>query len=236
MGLSWLLSQVSQSVNQHVDLNSLVRIQAPYPEVLLQVKLNNFRSVHSACVNPGSLHAVDYHSSAPPKREVPWEDNRIQFSLRRSAQVRQLGDSRWHELGLTPVPCLLLPILVHAPGSHRNSLELTEMPLRISVGSDSNAAWFPYWYFLHPHFSNVCVRIGMYACMLSHFSHTYLFATPWTAVCQAPLSMGFSRREYWVGLPCPPPGDLPDPGIKPTSLISLLGRWVLYYWCHLGSP
>ena len=37
---------------------------------------------------------------------------------------------------------------------------------------------------------------------------------------QAPLSMGFSRQEYWCGLPCPPPGDLPDPGIKPASLMS----------------
>ena len=44
--------------------------------------------------------------------------------------------------------------------------------------------------------------------------------TPWTVVHQAPLSMGFSRQEYWSGLPCPPPGDLPDPGIKPASLMS----------------
>ena len=42
-------------------------------------------------------------------------------------------------------------------------------------------------------------------------------ATPWTADCQAPLSMGFSRQEYWNGLPFPSPGDLPDPGIKPQS-------------------
>ena len=42
-------------------------------------------------------------------------------------------------------------------------------------------------------------------------------ATPWTAARQAPLSMGFSRQEYWSGLPFPSPGDLPDPGIKPGS-------------------
>ena len=44
---------------------------------------------------------------------------------------------------------------------------------------------------------------------------------------QAPLSMGFSRQEYWNGLPCPPPGDLPDPGIKPASLLppGLSGRF-----------
>ena len=44
--------------------------------------------------------------------------------------------------------------------------------------------------------------------------------TPWTVARQAPLSMGFSRQEYWSGLPFPPPGDLPDPGIKPRSLMS----------------
>ena len=44
-----------------------------------------------------------------------------------------------------------------------------------------------------------------------------LFATPWTVARQAPLSMGFSRQQYWSGLPFPPPRDLPDPGIKPES-------------------
>ena len=51
-------------------------------------------------------------------------------------------------------------------------------------------------------------------CMLSH---VWLFATPWTVAQQAPLSMGFSRQEYWSRLPFPSPGDLPDPGIKPAS-------------------
>ena len=48
-------------------------------------------------------------------------------------------------------------------------------------------------------------------------SHVPLFATPWTVAYQAPLSMGFSRQEYWIGLPFPSPGDLPDPGIEPRS-------------------
>ena len=51
---------------------------------------------------------------------------------------------------------------------------------------------------------------------LSCFSHVWLFANLWTIVCQAPLSMGSSRQEYWTGLPFPPPEDLPDPGIKLT--------------------
>ena len=42
-------------------------------------------------------------------------------------------------------------------------------------------------------------------------------ATPWTVACQAPLSMVFPRQEYWSGLSCPPPGDLPNPGIEPWS-------------------
>ena len=62
--------------------------------------------------------------------------------------------------------------------------------------------------------------MGACACMLSHFSHVRLCATLWTVADQAPLSVGFSRQEYWRGLPCPPPGDLPNPGIKPASLMS----------------
>ena len=57
-------------------------------------------------------------------------------------------------------------------------------------------------------------------CVLSHFSHVQLFVTLWTIACQAPLFMGFSRQEYWSGLPCLPLGNLPDSGIKPASLIS----------------
>ena len=54
-------------------------------------------------------------------------------------------------------------------------------------------------------------------CMLSCFSRVLLFVTPWTVAHQFPLSVGFSRQKYWSGLPCPPPRDLPDPGIKPAS-------------------
>ena len=48
-------------------------------------------------------------------------------------------------------------------------------------------------------------------------SHVQLFVTPWTVAYQAPPSMGFSRQEYWGGLPFPSPGDLPNPGIEPES-------------------
>ena len=54
--------------------------------------------------------------------------------------------------------------------------------------------------------------------VLSCFSRIWLFVTLWTVACQAPLSMQFSRKEYWSGLPCPPPGDLPKPEIEPYVL------------------
>ena len=57
-------------------------------------------------------------------------------------------------------------------------------------------------------------------CVLSRFSSVQLIATPWTVALQVPLFMGFSRQEYWSGLPCPPPGDLPSSGIKLAFLLS----------------
>ena len=73
------------------------------------------------------------------------------------------------------------------------------------------------WSFLHcTFFLPLCMR----ACSLSHFSHTQLFVTPQTVVHQAPLSVEFSRQEYWSGLSCPRPGELPNPRIEPTSLMS----------------
>ena len=63
--------------------------------------------------------------------------------------------------------------------------------------------------------------------VLSHFSRVRVFVTPWTVAHQVPLSLGFSRQEYWRGLPCPPPVGRPDPGIAPPFLMSpaLAGRF-----------
>ena len=63
-------------------------------------------------------------------------------------------------------------------------------------------------------------RVRVWVCVPSCFSGVWLFAAPWTIAHQAPLSMGFSREDPWSGLPCLPPGDLPNPGIQPVSLIS----------------
>ena len=60
--------------------------------------------------------------------------------------------------------------------------------------------------------TNICI-----VCCAQSLSRVQLFVTPWTVAPQAPLSMQFSRQEYWGGLPLPPPGDLPDSGIEPSS-------------------
>ena len=76
----------------------------------------------------------------------------------------------------------------------------------------------------------------MHMCVLSRFRHVRFCATLWTIVCQAPLSMGFSRQEYWSGLPCPPLGIFQTQGSN-LHLLSLLhlqaGSLPL---SHLGSP
>ena len=59
--------------------------------------------------------------------------------------------------------------------------------------------------------------MSSWAGVLSCFSRVWLFATPWTVPRQVPLAMGFSRHTYWSGLPCPPPGTLPEPVIEPIS-------------------
>ena len=75
----------------------------------------------------------------------------------------------------------------------------------------------------------MCVCVCVCVCLL--------FATPWTVTHQDPLSMEFSRQEYWRGLSFPTPGDLSDPGNKPESLASpALAGGFLCYHCPPGKP
>ena len=77
-----------------------------------------------------------------------------------------------------------------------------------------------------------------FACVPSHFSHAQLFDTPWTVARHAPLSIGFSKQEYWSVLTFLPPGDLPDLEIEPTSPVApalqadslLLSHWGSQTW------
>ena len=70
-------------------------------------------------------------------------------------------------------------------------------------------------------YTEFTIQSMCYVCVLSR---VWLFVTPWTIAHQAPLSMRFSRQDYWSGLPFPSPGDLPDPRIKPVSP-ALAGRF-----------
>ena len=82
------------------------------------------------------------------------------------------------------------------------------------------------------------ISICILACVLSRFSHVYLFVTPEIASRQAPLSMGFSQQEYWSGLPCPPLRGLPEPGIELTSPVSpalQVGSLPLSHWGSLKA-
>ena len=89
-----------------------------------------------------------------------------------------------------------------------------ESHLRWSGGSTSVSWEVP----VPPMVSPVCVCVRV--CARCHFSHVQVFAILRIVALQAPLSMGFSRQEYWSQLSCPPPGGLPRPGIKPVSLKS----------------
>ena len=79
----------------------------------------------------------------------------------------------------------------------------------------------PYIKYLYP------IYRSNYSCPALCCAQSCLTVTPQAVAHKAPLSVGFSRQEYWSGLPCPPPGDLPDPGIEPASLASpaLAGRF-----------
>ena len=82
--------------------------------------------------------------------------------------------------------------------------------LEWSWGSDLRSYFFP----LNPQIRKQnCLKTGV--CL--SFSLVWLFVTPWTIACQTPLSVGFSRQEYWSGLSFPSPGGLPNPGIEPGS-------------------
>ena len=87
-------------------------------------------------------------------------------------------------------------------------------PLRCCrLGNPKNrGAW---WATVH----GVTEELDRTVCMPSCYNHVQHFAILWTVACQAPLSMGFSRQRYWSGLPCPPPGYLPNPEIEPMFLM-----------------
>ena len=119
---------------------------------------------------------------------------------------------------------------------------MKSVPENISLSKDLfyQFPWSTESFPLHPEFLSGSAegqKLQQHVCRLRCFSRVWLCVTPWTVARQAPLSMGFSRQYYWSGLPWPPPGDLPHPGIKPMSLMSMcIGKWVLYPSSHVGRP
>ena len=117
--------------------------------------------------------------------------------------------------------------------------------LKISVCDKPFLSSFivPRWHTIHTRFfgshififQRMCFLI-FYVCLLNCFSHVWLFVTLWTVDRQAPLSMGFFRQEYWSGLPFPPSGGLPDPGIKPVYSASPSPQVDALSLSHRGSP
>ena len=77
-------------------------------------------------------------------------------------------------------------------------------------------------------YKNTESLLHVHVYMVSHFTAVQLFATLWIMACQFLLSVGFSRQEHWSGLPCPPPGNLPNPGMELISLTlpALTGRFL----------
>ena len=111
-------------------------------------------------------------------------------------------------------PCCLSVVLVAQPClTLCDPMDCT--PAGSSVHGTSQAGMLE-WVAIFFSRSPSCVWTKL--CVLSCFSHIQLCSTLRTVACQSPQSMGFSRQESWSGLPCPPPGNLPDPGIKPESL------------------
>ena len=90
-----------------------------------------------------------------------------------------------------------------------------------------------------PEMGCVCVCVCVCVCARAHTrtrAQSFLTVTPWTVAHQAPLFMGFSRQEYWSGSSCPPPGDLPQPGIEPTSPASPAVAGGLFTTRPSGKP
>ena len=137
---------------------------------------------------------------------IPWMEKPggIQSMHKQSDMTEQLTHTHTHtHTHTSQAPCLL-PSKEMAPTFIRHSNQITRG---------------------HPWPAFSCIHAKLLQLCLSE--------APWTVACQAPLSMGFSRQEYWSGLPCLPPGDLPDPGIEPSSLTPPAGSLP---WGSPGKP
>ena len=145
----------------------------------------------------------------------------LQFPVGRvwaGCELSQAGSRE--KLGKLTAYCVVFPFILPIPMRYlivptsRTSLaqflqkNIPSSPTRIQVKESPTCQVGRGW----KSYTCVCVK---------SLSHVQLFVTLWTVAHQAPLSIGFFRQEYWSGLPWPPPGDLPNPGIEPTSPVAL---------------
>jgi len=206
-----------------------------YRQALKYFKLNDLNT-QKFLENPfiktplQSVFSCEDYSFRNTKAYTAWPK---QFSPLLLFSCSVISDSLWpYGLQDTRLPCPSL-----SPGACSNScpfswwchptISSSVIPFSSCPQSFPASGFFPmsllfastWWYF-------VCVCVCVCVCVWRHFSCDQLFVTLWAITHQAPLSMEFSRQEYWSGLPCPPSGDLPDQGIEPTSLMSpaLVGR------------
>ena len=101
---------------------------------------------------------------------------------------------------------------IHSPYSSQSSLKMKSRSCPLLLEIPLVTFHYSIWSGFNLPLSSLLILLS---CMLSLFSHVWLFAIQWTVAHQAHLSLGFSRQEYWSGLPCPSSGDLPKPGRKP---------------------
>ena len=147
--------------------------------------------------------------------------------------------------------------MVHQSGewavlSHNHILDILDALMApidgVRVSSPNQDTWYETWsdkskaYLKSGDFQNIRERNALHRHSFSNYFSVCLFSwsvvsdsfvIPWTVAHQAPLSMGFPGQGYWSGLPCSSPGDLPNPGIKPSFLHC---RQILYQLSYKGSP
>ena len=191
--------------------------------------------------------ALSLWSGSTDSKTLDYQRTNLQYSSFQSLSRVRLFATPWiaaHQASLSITNSLSLlkfmPIKSVMPSSHfilcRPLLLLPPIPPSIRVFSNVSTLrmkWPKYWSFSfsirpsneHPGLISFRMNwldlLAVQGTNLTHthisLSHVRLFATPWTVAHQAPPSMGFSRKEYWSGLPFPPPGDLPNPGIELRS-------------------
>ena len=172
--------------------------------------------------------------------KIPWTEKPGRLQSMGSQRVRHdwatftftfsLGGSDCKELPATPetwVRSLGREGPLEKEMATRNSILAWKIPWTEEPGGLQSMGSHRIW---HDQVTNTFTLIFICVCARAKLLQLCLtLATVWAVACQPPLSLRFSSKEYWSGLPWPPSGDLPNPEIEHTSHVSCFGRWVLYH-------